>query len=315
MDCNLCNKKMSPWLEMPLDPKKKSLSQFSTFLFCEACSFGSMAPVPSKTDIPKFYDLDSYYTQNAGHMTHYEDGFFDKVLTKLAYIFDKGKQLNPTNLISKLEQNDTVLDVGAGAGEKLLDYESFNWKTYGLEPDADAASHNLSKTIKVYQGTAEDIPDNIRQETFGMVSMTHVLEHCLNPTSAIQNIHSLLKPNGLFWCEVPNNGCEHFKQLTISSEMFDAPRHIHFFDEKSFNNILTKNGFEIETVYFHGFTRHHSLDWRSWERSIYTEVKKQAPHLHPVDHTYSRSLSILLKSIFASPAKKYDCIGILARKI
>jgi len=315
MECNLCNEAMSPWLEMPIDPKKKTPSRFSTFHFCESCSFGSMSPLPTVEDIPEFYDLESYYTQNSGHMPNLPDGFFDKVLTKLAYWFDSGEKYKPNDLIPKLEKNDKVLDIGAGGGEKLIEYHTFQWNTYGIEPDEEAASHKLSDKIKVFQGTAEDIPKKISQESFDMISMTHVLEHCINPSAAIQNVHSLLKPNGVFWCEVPNNGCEHFKQLNICSEMFDAPRHIHFFDEKSLTKIFTNNGFKVEKVYFHGFTRHHLLNWRAWERSIYSAVKKHAPNMKAVDHTYFRSLNILFNSIFAVPAKKYDCVGIIARKV
>lgn len=306
---------MTPWLEMPIDPKKKSLSNFNSFSYCVSCSFGSMSPLPALKDIPEFYNLNSYYTQNSGHMPDLESGFFDKVLTKLAYWFDKGKPCKPSDFSSKLGKGSQVLDVGTGAGSKLIEYNSFDWNAFGIEPDEDAASHNISDQIKVYKGTAEDIPDEISQESFDLISMTHVLEHCLNPDEAIKNIHSLVKPNGLFWCEVPNCGCEHFKQLNVSSEMFDAPRHIHFFDEKSLRAILSKNGFEVETVYFHGFTRHHTLNWRAWERSICAEVKKQVPDLKLVDHTYLKSLSILLSSIFATPANKYDCVGIIARKV
>ena len=95
MECNLCNQPMKPWLKMPLDPKKKTLSTHDTFYFCESCSFGSMSPLPAVEDISGFYDLKSYYTQNGSHMPNLSPSLFDKMLTKLAHWFDEGDVRRP----------------------------------------------------------------------------------------------------------------------------------------------------------------------------------------------------------------------------
>jgi SAM-dependent methyltransferase len=315
MACMLCGDKIKPWLKMPLDPKKKSRSQFDSFYFCNQCSFGSMFPLPTIEDISGFYNLSSYYTQNAGHMPHLKKGFFDKLLTKFSYWADHSEGLTPEYFRKSFKKGSKVLDIGSGGGSKLVEYVKFGWETYGLEPDINSASLNQLNSIKVYQGTAESVPPEINKKQFDFISMTHVLEHCLDPVMAIKNVHSLLKKNGTFWVEVPNNACEHFKQFNICSEMFDAPRHIHFFDEKSLKRILENNGFVIEKIYFHGFTRHFDLDWRAWERSICKEVERIAPELNPPDHTFWASVSLLLKSFNTTPEKKYDCVGIIARRL
>lgn len=315
MNCKICNKKMKAWLTMPVDPKKMAYNSFDSFSFCEDCSFGSMTPLPLLEDISEFYNLDFYYTQSIGHLPNLKKSFFDKLLSKFAYWADHGDIRVPEYFKLKVKKNANVLDIGCGGGDKLVEYQKFGWSAFGIEPDNKAISQRLPNSIKVYQGTAEYIPSEISKQHYDFISMTHVLEHCIDPELAILNVHSRLEQGGLFWCEVPNCGCEHFKRFNICSEMFDAPRHLHFFDEKSLKLILEKNGFMIEEIYFHGFMRHHDLNWRTWERSICREVNKIAPEIETNDHTFLASLRLLLTSYLAEPRKKYDCVGIIARKI
>jgi len=315
MDCILCKRPMTPWLKMPFDPKKKTQISFDTFTFCSNCSLGSMASLPSPEEVDEFYNLSTYYTQSGSHMPSFRKGFFDKLLTKLAYLVDNGKPKSPVDFKSRFDKSSKALDIGSGAGEKLIEYDKYGWDTYGLEPDARAVSQRFTNSIKVYQGTAENVPYEIAERCYDFISMTHVLEHCRDPDFAIKNVYSLLNKDGIFWCEVPNSNCEHFKKFNVCSEMFDAPRHIHYFDETSLRIILEKNGFKIEEIYFHGFTRHHDLNWRSWERYIYTEANKMTSETISHDHTFTTSLLLLLRSFYARDTKKYDCVGFIASRV
>jgi len=310
MKCMLCHTEMDDWLVMPTDPKKREPTRFGTVKRCPACHFGSVFPQPTPDDVPAFYQLPSYYTHGETHFRDPNPGLFDKLLWKAAYYFDKGEHKQPGSFTEHLN-NTRVLDVGSGSGGKLKKYAEFSENVFGIEPDPNALTHNSDASVTVWTGTAEDMPGEVRGRTFDFISMTHVLEHCIDPVRAVRNVTEICEPGTVFWIEVPNSECLHFKEINICSEMFDAPRHLHFFSPENLANLLTENGFEIAETYYHGFQRHHSLPWRDWEIQINDmlsehprEITKQTDR-----HTIAKSLSLFLRSCLAGPEAKYDCVG------
>lgn len=309
--CIFCETALVSWLFQPLDPKKNAASRFDHFVRCPKCGYGVMAKRPSSEDIPGFYDLQKYYTQSASHIAPVTPSITDRILTKIAYWADRSEQMTPLSFRSRLSDGAYTLDVGCGDGAKVDGFSAIGCIAYGLEPDPRGQAQGRERIVV---GAAESIPENLRSIGFDLVSMTHVLEHCIEPDVALQNLFDILKPGGVFWCEVPNSDCVYFEELNISSEMFDAPRHIHFFGKESLVRIFEGTGFKIERFYYTGFTRHHSPSWRAWEREIRRNTLRLAPSADPPDHTFARSCNILARSLFASPERKYDCIGLIARK-
>ncbi|PAX55225.1 class I SAM-dependent methyltransferase [Brunnivagina elsteri] len=97
---------------------------------------------------------------------------------------------------------NTVLEIGSGAGANLS-YCSQNIHWIGVEPniymhsylEKEAQQHGLSN-IKLYQGTAEDLP--VEDESIDTVVSTHVLCSVTNPHRSLQEIKRILKPGGNF---------------------------------------------------------------------------------------------------------------------
>ncbi len=312
--CQICEGEMVPWLRQPLDPKKNEPSGLETFSYCKACDLGSASPLPPPSAISNFYDLDCYYTQGESHIKSVQRLFRDKILTKLAYWADKGRPVSAVDFMDRLPHSAAALDIGSGGGSLLEDYARLGWTAVGIEPDGSAMSRKPDRVISVFQGTAEAIPEDVKGRLFDLVSMNHVLEHCLDPVRALENARTLLKEDGIFWCEVPNCGCYHFETFNICSEMFDAPRHLHFFTTASLRKMLEKAGFEVTNTYYHGYTRHHTQDWRAWERKIFENTKRLDPGGNPPEHSFLKSVVLLAKSFLAPPSKKYDCVGVFARR-
>ena len=149
---------------------------------------------------------------------------------------------------------------------------------------------------------------------FDLVIMSHALEHCLDPLEAIGNAYLMTREGGYFYCEVPNCGCLHFETLTICSETFDSPRHLWFFNAAGLRRTIESQGYMFDSWRFNGFTRHHSASWRAWEVEIFDRLAKRGEVQAGKRHTFARSAAILARSAFAPAHKKYDCVGVLARK-
>jgi len=147
----------------------------------------------------------------------------------------------------------------------------------------------------IFPGTAERLPSEIMARRFDLVIMTHVLEHCRDPLLGLRNAAAILRRGGLLWLEVPNKDCVHFRMFGAASECYDAPRHLHFFGPNGLAALTKQAGFEIANTRG-GLARHHSPSWRATERRIRNYLLTHQASTIPPDHTFARSVFLLLKS-------------------
>ncbi len=300
---------------MPMDAKTFKKIKYSEIYQCEQCSHGQLLPLPPPEKIPTFYELDKYYTQGESHFKNYPLNLLDKLLTKIAWVFDEGIDFRSSNYIENLPQQSIVCEIGCGHGKNLIGFNVKGIKVIGVDPDQKAVETAKKNGIEVLLGTAENLPESIKENSVDLVLMSHSLEHCLNPRVALANASKILKPGGIFICEVPNSGCTHFIWNNVCSEMLDVPRHLHFFSATSLKKAIETAELKIETEQYCGFTRHHAKDWRSHEANIHQELSKLSTNQLPPKHTFFRSLMLWAVTFMASPEKKYDSIRIIAKKI
>lgn len=312
--CPLCGDALRHWFAMPIDAKKNLPTPFNEVHRCGHCQLGMLHPQPSAGQISELYVLPAYYTHGESHIRSVSPGFLDKVLTKIAWILDRASSFNHKDIIAALPPGAEILDLGCGDGNLLEKFRQQGFNVLGVDPDEASRRRAAERNVPVLDGTAEIIPSEISRRQFNLVLMTHALEHCRQPKLALQNAYSLTRPGGLFYAEVPNCGCIHFETLGPCSEMFDSPRHLWFFSAGGLRQIIESTGFVFAGWRFEGFTRHHSPSWRGWEKQIFARLQARKAAAGATRHTYLRSVSILIKSAFAPMARKYDCVGVLARK-
>lgn len=314
VQCIACNGPLEPWLAMPIDAKKNIPTPFGTVVRCAVCRLGAVSPLPDVGDIPDFYQLDHYYTHGSSHMHAVSSKLHDRLLIKAAWWRDKGESLPKERIAAMLPANARICDLGCGGAEYLRWFKARGFDVLGVDPDAAARRHAGEAGITVLEGTGEDIPAELKGESFDLVIMTHSLEHCRNPVKALENAFALTRPGGLFYCEVPNSQCLHFEQFTICSEMFDAPRHLYFFYPQTLRSMIERSGFSIESEHYSGFLRQHTPSWREWESTIYERAKRHDPTIAARKHSFLSSVGLFLRTAWAAPENKYDCVGMLAQR-
>lgn len=302
--CIVCAGETRLWLSTPVDVLNAQPTDYGTVYRCPDCALGSVKPAPMAEMVSAFYANGEYYTHLSDSSLRARMSLPDRILTKLAWIFDKGEPFDVEEMALLIPPGGSVVDLGCGHGEILKRYQDRGFRVIGVDPDA-AARNNAP--IPSLPGTAEDLPRELDGRLFDQVIMTHSLEHCVDPVKAVANAFALTRPGGYFYCEVPNCSCTHFRMFGACSLMFDAPRHLHFFEPCTLTRLIRRAGFSPLQTIFWGFTRQHLPDWRAWECEINGQIGG-------VRHSYSRSLWLLLRTAFASRREKYDSVGILARR-
>lgn len=312
--CALCGGITEQWLNMPIDAKKNSPTPYRDVIRCKDCGHGVLYPLPSAEEIPEFYILNNYYTHGQTHIRPVSSTFADKILIKLSWLADRQQIFDVSETSRLLPVKGKVCDLGCGHAHYLQAFKRLDHDVLGVDPDPSAQAEALKNGITVALGTAENIPAPISNQQFDLVIMTHSLEHCRDPVRAIHNAFALTKPGGYCYVEVPNCASEHFKTFTICSEMFDAPRHIHFFTPSSLRQLMVAAGYLPMRRYFQGYGRNFHPSWRAWEAKIAENVISAAPDRRPRKHSFGESLLLFLRSFLLPSEKKYDSIGFLMKR-
>lgn len=136
-----------------------------------------------------------------------------------------------------------VLDVGCNAGELLEIFAKSGWQVAGVEISsgpAELARKRLKTTI--WHGAVEEVlPD---AERFALVTLTHVLEHLLNPILVLQRLRHALA-DGVLLVEVPNADDRLLKAWGGAYRPLCPGDHVSFFSESSLTRLLDSAGFDV----------------------------------------------------------------------
>lgn|GEM_PF-431875 len=319
--CPISEHKMTWVMTMPIDCKTGKLTPYKEIYKCEESNYAMVVPRPEASAISSFYDLEHYYTQGESQLSKDEEqkSILDKIRMKIALRFDQGivqgKEFT-AEWVSQLlpDKTTTICELGCGGGKLLLDLKTKGYPVCGVEQDRKALV--FSKGLEVYQGTAEEIPVEIEKRTFDVVLMSHVLEHCLDPLKVMNNVYNLVKPGGYFICEVPNNEALAFQWSGVTWEMLEVPRHLNFFTSSSLRAICEKQGFRVENIDFLSYFWQLTNERIAIEAKIYDRIVEMGvqPKPFPVKNSKSRAWKLLLSTLFAPPAKKYESIRVICRK-
>lgn len=314
--CISCGGDLGHWLSMPIDPMKNTKTPFASALRCDDCGLGVISPLPEPCEIPELYALDQYYTHGASHIARLAPSFLDKALIKLAWWFDRSELFAPSNIIGHLPppEHAKICDLGCGGAKYLQEFQAAGFSVLGVDPDANAREQAMASGVSVLPGTAEDLPPDMATDQYDLVIMTHSLEHCRNPLTALENAFRLTAPGGLCYVEVPNCACEHFETFTVCSTMFDAPRHLQFFTPSSLKAMMEKVGFSWKKTLHMGYVRQFHPSWRAWEATIHDRAIAADPSLRLKRHNFLAGAALFLRSAFMPRERKYDSIGYLMRR-
>ncbi len=181
--CLVCKGATVPWITVPGDWRRPDHSTKYFLRWCDPCRFGQMDPRPDRNEISSFYNVSTYYT-------HHDAGvdlvpasltLLERARIKVAWLCDHGVDMDDSWAARHLKPRAKVCDLGCGNGDLLSRLQRLGHEVVGIEPDPDASGVARLQGVRVVQGTAEDLPEEVEKQRFDCVIMSHVLEHVRDP--------------------------------------------------------------------------------------------------------------------------------------
>lgn len=206
---------------------------------CSNCTHRYTLHAPIESEIGKYYKSTEYISHS-----NTQKGLVNRlyhIVRQYALIKKKYILVSDT-----AKETGKILDIGCGIGAFLATMKAANWDVKGLEPDENARAQAQN-----IHGISPDSPDtlfSLTQNSFDAVTMWHVLEHVHRLDDYLQQIHAILKPEGVLFIAVPNYTS---LDATIYQDKwagYDVPRHLHHFSPKSLHTLVQQHGFKIDKI-------------------------------------------------------------------
>ena len=160
-----------------------------------------------------------------------------------------------------MNEGETILDIGCGAGGFIHGLKLGGVSTFGLELD-ETASAALTLDGFCIWPQLENIPESVRSEV-RIVTMFHVLEHLQDPRVFLRRIRETLHNVRLLVVEIP---CSEDPLLTLyESQAFSHftywSHHEHLHSKRSLELLLSSvfDSFQVKRLQRYGLGNH--LSW------------------------------------------------------
>lgn len=200
---------------------------------CATCGFAFASGLPSAEEFARYYANMSRYESATSYFRTPED---------------RARCESIVDLVDQLvdDRGIAVLDVGCSAGSLL---DAFKRRGYpdveGLDPSQGCAVYaRETYDISVLTGTAAEVADLPRG--YGLIILSAVLEHLLDPRQALCDAWGALTEGGLLFVEVPD--LEGFAASARAPFQEFSVEHINFFSKASLMSLMGMAGFKPLTV-------------------------------------------------------------------
>jgi SAM-dependent methyltransferase len=212
---------------------------------CKDCGFESKYLISDNIDdIYRFiYDEGSFVNDRG------DDNKVDSLTTERAYL------MPIVDKLSNSKSQPTLCEIGPGAGRTCL-YAS----RLGVEVTAmDVSISNRDYYEKMGLYRVVDNIDNLQEEYFDMIIMTHVLEHIENPKEFIECLKGKIKSGGLLVVSVPNVNTIFKRFFGFDYWVYLVDDHLSFFNKRLLVRMLNDIGFNTVSAKTDGSNATHSL--------------------------------------------------------
>lgn len=197
---------------------------------CEACGHGTLDVYPAPSAVAEAY------TDAADPVSLREEA--GQVATALRAM----------SRIEAVVAPGRFVDIGCWTGSLLVGAKQRGWDVTGVEPSAWASARARERGISVLTAGLED--HGLAAGSFRAVALCDVLEHLVDPAAALDEVHRLLEPGGVFYLTVPDAGS--LLARAMGRRWWSIlPMHLQYFTRSSMRRMLNAHGFRVASERTH----------------------------------------------------------------
>ena len=216
---------------------------------CKSCGLAYLYPPPTSEEIRRAYS--KYFTHQVPITTTGKTGN-ESLSSWLIPRLKKSYRWALRGVTQKRDEMHNMyishltpgrlLDVGCGNGMFLKRMRDLGWSVEGVDTDPQSAkAADEAYGIAIHTGTLQNarFPEN----HFDSITMSHVIEHVLDPLPILAESRRILRPGGVLVIATPNvqsMGHHLFRRKWLG---LDPPRHLCLFCRKSLELLVRRAGF------------------------------------------------------------------------
>jgi 2-polyprenyl-3-methyl-5-hydroxy-6-metoxy-1,4-benzoquinol methylase len=205
---------------------------------CAECALIFLSPAPAKADLDQLYIQSEQFT----HPDYTDEARNEATLAYMRVILDHAVRISQT-------KHPRVLEIGSG----------FAWMCRAAK-QADASAFTVAQDIT--QEVAEKCPwvdryvvgevSDPRLDEFApfdVASMTHVIEHLIDPEKVLRRVAGLMRPGGVLFVSAPYRP-EGWKrggapEAWETYRYHHVPAHTQYFSEEAMRRLARTTGFQV----------------------------------------------------------------------
>ena len=123
-----------------------------------------------------------------------------------------------------------------------------DWETYGVELDPIQVEIAKTRCTHIFQGDLKTV--SFPSNNFDYITIQDALDHSNNPVETVRHCYNLLKPGGVLAIKVHNISCLLSKICGSHFYAIIPPDHLFYFNLKTLQLLLNKNGFKFHSYYY-----------------------------------------------------------------
>lgn len=205
-----------------------------TIFCCDSCGLMITQPAPEPDKLSDYYASPDYISHS-----NKKTGLFNRTYQFIRKLTLRRK----LRLIKKYSRGQALLDIGCATGEFLHYCASHGMHVTGIEPNKKArefARHQYNIRVEDEASLQE-----MKDASFSVITMWHVLEHVTDINERMATIHRLLTVDGVAFIALPNPNSYDALYYGEFWAAWDVPRHLFHFTKNAFSKLAEKHQFRV----------------------------------------------------------------------